>query len=291
MKAFAAWLVARPQNALIGLAATLLFPLPGLMGVVSSMIVVLLIMTHGWRRAAIQVAVAAAVLMAVALLVGFSVPALTELMALFWLPALLLGALLQESRSLTLTMQVSVIIAIVTLTAFYVIVPDPVAFWEPRVAEAAEAMKASGFELNMELLDLQYMTVSAVLMGWTIGTTGFLLGYGVYRKLPMETVELGRFRDLNFGRVIAFAVALVSLLAIVVDAAWLQNVAPVMFVIFWLQGLAIVHYMHARQLIPIHAVVAVYVLVPLLQVLIVTVLAIIGYMDAWFDFRRRMIKA
>ena len=291
MKAFAAWLVARPQNALIGLAATLLFPLPGLMGVVSSMIVVLLIMTHGWRRAAIQVAVAAAVLMAVALLVGFSVPALTELMALFWLPALLLGALLQESRSLTLTMQVSVIIAIVTLTAFYVIVPDPVAFWEPRVAEAAEAMKASGFELNMELLDLQYMTVSAVLMGWTIGTTGFLLGYGVYRKLPMETVELGRFRDLNFGRVIAFAVALVSLLAIVVDAAWLQNVAPVMFVIFWLQGSAIVHYMHARQLIPIHAVVAVYVLVPLLQVLIVTVLAIIGYMDAWFDFRRRMIKA
>jgi uncharacterized protein YybS (DUF2232 family) len=291
LQAFAAWLVARPQNALIGLVATLLLPLPGLMGVASSMIVVLLIMTHGWRRAALQVGVAGAVLVAMALVVGFAVPVLTELMALFWLPALLLGALLQKSRSLTLTMQVSVIIAIVALTAFYVVVPDPVAFWEPRVAEAAEAMIASGFELRTELLQLEYLTVSAVFMGWTIGTTGFLLGYGVYRKLPTETAEFGRFRDLNFGRVIAFAVALVSLLAIVVDAAWLKNVAPVLFVIFWLQGLAIVHYMHAQQLIPIHALVAVYVLVPLLQVLIVTVLAIIGYMDAWFDFRRRMIKA
>ena len=291
MQALAAWLVARPQNALIGLAVTLLFPLPGLLGVVSTMIVVLLIMTHGWKRAAIQVAVAGAIILAVALLVGFAVPAVTELMMLFWAPALLLGGLLQASRSLTLTMQVSVIMAIVALTAFYVVVPDAVAFWEPRVAEAAEAMKASGFELNMELLDLEYMTVSAVLMGWTIGTTGFLLGYGVYRRLPMETAEYGRFRDLNFGRVIASAVALVALLAIVVDAAWLKNVAPVMFVIFWLQGLAIVHYMHAQQLIPIHALVAVYVLVPLLQVLMVTVLAIVGYMDAWFDFRRRMIKA
>ena len=291
MQAFAAWLVARPQNALIGLVATLLLPLPGLMGVASSMIVVLLIMTHGWRRATLQVAVAGAVLVAVALVVGFALPVLMELMALFWVPALLLGALLRKSRSLTLTMQVSVIIAIVALTAFYVVVPDPVAFWEPRVAEAAEAMIASGFELRTELLQLEYMTVSAVFMGWTIGTTGFLLGYGVYRKLPSETAEFGRFRDLNFGRVIAFAVALVSLLAIVVGAAWLKNVAPVLFVIFWLQGLAIVHYMHAQKLIPIHALVAVYVLIPLLQVLIVTVLAIIGYMDAWFDFRRRMIKA
>lgn len=291
MQAFAAWLVARPQNALMGLAATLLLPLPGLMGVVSSMIVVLLIMTQGWRRAAMLVAVAAAVLMAVALVIGFAVPLLTELMALFWLPALLLGTLLQKTRSLTLTMQVSVIIAIAALAMFYVVVPDPVAFWEPRVAEAAEVMIASGFELRTELLELEYMTVSAVLMGWMIGTTGFLLGYGVYRKLPTETAEFGRFRNLDFGRVIAFAVALVSLLAIVVDAAWLKNVAPLLFVIFWLQGLAIVHYMHAQKLIPIHALVAIYVLVPLLQVLMVTVLAIIGYMDAWFDFRRRMIKA
>ena len=276
---------------MVVLAVSLFLPVPGLTSLVSSMLVVLLIMLQGPRRAAIEVAVTAAILLAVALLVGFSVPRLVELMALFWVPALLLGALLQKSGSLTLTMQVSVIIATVALAVFYIVVPDPVAFWQPRVAEAAEAMRASGLELNTELLDLEYMTVSAVLMGWTLGTTGFLLGYGVYRKLPAETAECGRFRDLNFGRVIAFAMALVSLLAFVVGAAWLQNIALVMFVVFWIQGLAIVHYMHAKKLIPTGAVVAVYVLVPLLQVLVISALAIVGYMDAWFGFRRRMKKA
>ena len=85
--------------------------------------------------------------------------------------------------------------------------------------------------------------------------------------------------------------AVVSLLALVVDVAWLQNVAFVMFVIFWVQGLAIVHWMHAQQLLPLGAVVAVYILLPLLQVLLITVLGILGYMDAWFEFRRRMKKA
>ena len=276
---------------MVGLAVTLLLPIPGLTSVISSMIVVLLVMTHGSKRAAIEVAVAAAIMVAVSMLIGFAVPRLFELMALFWVPPLVLAVLLHRSRSLTLTMQMSVIVAVVALTAFYVVVPDPVAFWEPRVMEAAEAMKASGFELNMELLDLEYMTVSAVLMGWTIGTTGFLLGYGAYRKLPMETAEYGRFRNLSFGRVIAFAVALVALLALTVNAAWLQNVAPVLFVVFWLQGLAIVHYLHAQEQIPTGALVAIYILVPLLQVLMVTVLAILGYMDAWFDLRRRIKKA
>ena len=48
---------------------------------------------------------------------------------------------------------------------------------------------------------------------------------------------------------------------------------------------------HAAYGVSVAAVVSVYVLLPLLQVLLVTVLAILGYMDAWFGFRRRMKKA
>ena len=291
MQAFVAWLVARPQNAIVGLAVTLLLPVPGITSLISSIIVVLLIMLQGTRRATIEVAIAAAILLAISLLVGFSVPRLAELMGLFWAPALLLGALLRRSGSLTLTMQVSVITAVLALTAIFVVAPDQVAFWEPRVAEAAEIMRASGLELRTERLDLEYMTVSAVLMVWTLGTAGFLFGYGTYRKLPVGTAELGLFRDLDFGRVIAFTLALVSLLAFVVDVTWLQNVALLLFVVFWVQGLAILHHMHAKKLIPAGAVVAIYVLLPLLQVLMITVLAIVGYMDAWFGFRRRMKKA
>ena len=174
---------------------------------------------------------------------------------------------------------------------FNIVVTDPVAFWEPYLATMATIARESSLELNTELLTAEVMTVSATIAFWMLYTTAVLLGYGLFTKLPDETGHFGWFRDLSFGRVVASIMAVVSLLALVVDAAWLQNVAFVLFVVFWFQGLAIVHWLHAKGTLPVGAVAAVYILLPLLQVLLVTVLGVLGYMDAWFDFRRRMKKA
>jgi len=283
----AAWLIARPQNAVMGLAVTLLLPAPQL---TSGVIMVLLVLAQGMRQAVIEALVAAAALLTASLIFGVSMASLLTLMAGTWLPVLLLAVVLISSRSLTLTMQVTVIVTVIALTVFYVVVTDPVAFWEPYLTMMGEIARQSGLELNPELLNAEVMTVSAALAFWMLYVAGLLLGYGLYKKLPIETVDFGRFRDLNFGRVIAFTMALASLLALVVSGTWLQNVAFVVFAMFWLQGLAIVHWLHAEGKLPLGAVVAVYVLLPLLQVLVFTALAIIGYMDAWFGFRRRMKK-
>jgi len=135
------------------------------------------------------------------------------------------------------------------------------------------------------------MTVSAALAFWMLYVIGMLLGYALYKRLPGETGEYGRFRDVNLGRVIAFFLALASVLAFLVDAAWIQNIAFVMFVMFWMQGLAIVHWLRGQGMLPLAALIAVYALLPFLQVLLMTALAVFGYTDAWFGFRRRMKKA
>ena len=288
MQALAAWLAARPQNAVLGLAVTLLLPVPQL---TSGVILVLLVLAQGARRAVIEAFAAAALLVVVSQIFGVSLASIVTLMAGTWLPVLLLTLLLTGTRSLALTMQVSVIVAVVAMVGFYLVVADPVAFWQPYLTTLAEIARQNSLELNTELLNAEIMTVSATLAFWMLYTTGLLLGYGLYRKLPGEIAGFGRFCDFSFGRVIASIMAAVSLLALVVDASWLQNMAFVMFVVFWIQGLAIVHWMHAQQVLPLGAVVAVYILLPLLQVLLVTVLGILGYMDAWFDFRRRMKKA
>ena len=287
MQRLAAWLVARPQNAVVGLAVTLLLPAPQL---TSGVIMVLLVLAQGMRQAVIEAMVAAAALLTVSLIFGVSVVSLLTLMAGTWVPVLLLAVALVSARSLTLTMQMTVILTVVALTGFYVVVTDPVAFWEPYLVTMAEIALQSGLELNQDLLNAEVMTVSAALAFWMLYVAGLLLGYGLYKKLPLETADFGRFRDLSFGRVIALAMALASLLALVVDGAWLQSVAFIVFAMFWLQGLAIVHWLHAEKILPLGAVVAVYVLLPLLQVLVFSALAIIGYMDAWFDFRRRIKK-
>jgi len=286
--AIASWLVRRPQNAVIGLAVTLLLPAPQL---TSGVIMVLLVLAQGTKLAVIEALIAAAVLLTVSLLLGVSIASMTVLMAGTWVPVLLLAVVLLNTRSLTLAMQVSVIVTILMMLGFYVVVQDPVAFWQPYLVRMAELARQSNLQLNTELLSAEVMTISAALAFWMLYVFGLLLGYALYRRMPGETGAFGRFRDLNLGRVIALTLALTSVLAFLVDGAWIQNTAFVLFVMFWMQGLAIVHWMHGEGILPLAALIAVYVLLPFLQVLLMTALAVFGYTDAWFGFRRRMKKA
>ena len=290
MPAFAAWLLAKPQNAVLGLAVTLLIPwVPPQL--TSGVILALLVVAQGPRMAVIEALVAAAVMIVVSLLFGVSVASIVVLATVAWVPVLLLAVLLVTTRSLTLTTQVSVILAVAGLLGFHVVVADPVAFWEPVLVAMGELARQSGLELNTELLNAELMTVSTTLAFWILPTAAMLLGYGLYRKLPGETRSYGLFRDLSFGKVIAVALAIVSLLAFAIDSSVLQGVAAVLFVAFCVQGVALVHWMHAQEMLPLGVVISMYILLPLLQVLLVTVLAVFGYMDAWFEFRRRMKKA
>jgi len=252
---------------------------------------VLLVLAQGTRLAVIEALIAAAVLLTVAVLFGVSIAPMTALMVGTWVPVLLLAMLLLGARSLTLTMQVSVIVAVVALLGFYVVVDDPAAFWQPYVVQMTELARQNNLQLNTELFSAEVMTISAALAFWMLYIIGLLLGYALYRRLPRETGEFGRFRDLNFGRIIALTLALASVLAFLIDVAWLQNVAFVLFVMFWVQGLAIVHWLHGQGMLPLAALIAVYALLPFLQVLLMTALAVFGYTDAWFEFRRRMKRA
>lgn len=288
MQAIAKWLVARPHNAVLGLAVTLLLPAPQL---TSGAIMVLLILVQGIRLAVIEAIVAAPVLAVAFVLFGGTLASVIVLMAVTWVPVTLLAVSLVTMRSLTLTLQMTVIVAVAALLVFQIAVPDPTAFWQPYLDIMAAVIRENGLQLDTELLTADVMTISAVLVFWMLYTVALLIGYWLYQQLPGEVHDFGRFRDLNFGRVIAFTMLLASLLALVIDATWLQNVAFVTFVMFMMQGLAIIHWLHGEGILPVAALVAVYVLLPFLQVLLVMVLALIGYADAWFGFRRRMIKA
>lgn len=288
MQAIAKWLVARPHNAVLGLAVTLLLPAPQL---TSGAIMVLLVLVQGIRLAVIEASVAAPVLAVAFVLFGGTLASVIVLMAVTWVPVMLLAVSLVTMRSLTLTLQMTVIVAVAALLVFQIAVPDPTAFWQPYLDIMAAVIRENGLQLDTELLTADVMTISAVLVFWMLYTVALLIGYWLYQQLPVEAPDFGRFRDLNFGRVIAFTMLLASLLALVIDATWLQNVAFVTFVMFMMQGLAIIHWLHGEGILPVAALVAVYVLLPFLQVLLVMVLALIGYADAWFGFRRRMIKA
>ena len=289
MRAVASWLVARPLNGILVLAATS----SPYLGFLSAALMVLMVLRDGTRVAVLKAAAAGLLLAVIGLVVGTPPSVVIAVAVVYWLPATLMGTLLAVTRSLTLTLQVSVLVAVLGMLVFFGIVGDPVAFWETELGAAAEIWRNLGaVELADSLTEGQamlaaQMTMFIVTLLWTIYAATLVLGYKLFRQLPGETDRYGRFRELNFGRVIALIMALCSVVALLIGAAWLQNIAFVMFAIFWLQGLAIVHWMHGKEILPGFAVAMVYVLMLPLSAVIVVALAVLGYIDAWFDLRRR----
>lgn len=289
MRAIAEWLVARPLNATLGLAATLALPW---LGFLSGVVLVLLVLKQGPQLAVLEAIAAGVVLAVLSAVLQAPVAGVVQGAISIWLPALFFGVVLSLTRSLALTLQLSVIIAVAAMLAFFLMPGDPVVFWEDVLRAVAAAWRELGLTEQADVLTAELrpvaeqMTMIAAIIGWSVHAATLVLGYKLFRQLPGEAAPYGRFRDLNLGRVIALLMAIASVAAFLSNAPWLQNIAFVLFAVFWMQGLAIVHWLHGEGQLPLLAVVAVYVLAPFLNVFMLVGLAITGYVDAWFDFRR-----
>lgn len=292
MQPLAAWLVARPQNAVFGLAATLLLPL---LQIFSGIFMVLLVLRQGVRLAAIEGAVAAALLIVVSLVLGSPVLQVASAAGMTWLPAILLAAGLQATRSVKLTMQVLALVAALAVLGFHVFVADLEAFWEPVMTLTLEWAKTNGLHEQAAVIAgnpaqmAHALTIAFVWYGWLLYSLYLLFGYRYAYATPDESGKFGRFCDLDFGRVIALLLGLVSILGFLTGTAWLQSVAVLLFAVFWLQGLAVVHWMFVDGELPLFVVIMTYVLLPFLHVFLVMALAVVGYTDAWFRYRRRAV--
>lgn len=242
-----------------------------------------------------QASAAAALVAILAAISGAAVQPIMYSAVVFWLPALLLGLLLDRSRSLTLTYQVSAIVALAAGLGMYVLAPDQVEFWSPVLEQMSAALTEMGLTQEAALLIDEkeavapQMTVLFIATIWSLMALVLALGYGLYQVLPGKAGQYGRFRNLNFGRVLALVMALASMLAFGLGTDWAQGVAFIAFIFFWVQGLALVHWLHAKGMLALPVLVLAYavLIMPVLNAILVVGLALTGYSDAWFGFRRQ----
>ncbi len=289
----AEWLVARPLNAVIGLAAAQSLPL---FGFLSGAVFIYLILRQGARLAVIEAAVAGGLMLGLAAALGLPLEPKVTVMASVWIPAMLMSLLLTQSRSLTLALQLAVIIMVLAVLAFFAVAGNPVEFWTVFLTALVDAWREAGLNEQADLVGSQiaalaeHMTVWVAFVSWAISALMLLLGHALYQQSPGERQDYGRFRDLNLGRVIAGAMAVTSVVAFVAQFAWLQSVAFVMFAVFSLQGIAIMHWLHAEGMVPVFLLVLMYGTMVVLSPIVVTAMAVLGYIDAWFPLRRRRVR-
>ena len=211
-----------------------------------------------------------------------------------WMPALILVMILQRTRSFVLTIQISAIVAILLLLLFYFLVGNTGLFWNQILINLSEILVQSGLTeqaniiKNQSAVISQQMTILMITMTWSMYSIILILGCAIYRASTLEVLDYGKFSDLNFGRFFAIITAISSLLLFVFNVEWLINLAYLCFLFFWLQGLALIHWFHEEGSLPTIGLILVYVMLPFLNVLIIMILAVAGYTDAWFNYRLRM---
>lgn len=288
MRDVAAWLVARPQNAIPVLSITLLIPI---LQPISGIILVLLVLALGPTQALRQASIAA-VLFAVALvLTGMPWQNVAFIIVVTWVPMFGLAWSMLATRSFALTMQMSVIVATVAGVATGVLIDDPVAFWQPVIAvwlEMVGQMAADSPVVNSPEFAANLGAVF-VASAWFIYALLFLLGYLLYGKMKDEVGVFGRIRDLNFGRVLASCLVLMIVLSAATGSVFFDLAAIVLFATFLLQGWTLMYWTFAEREWPIGAFFAVSVF-SVISGYLSALLMMVGYLDAWFDLRRRLKK-
>tara|TARA_B100001287_G_scaffold84467_1_gene70529 strand:+ start:416 stop:1246 length:831 start_codon:yes stop_codon:yes gene_type:complete len=262
--------------------------------ILSGATLTVLILKSSILKALFQCIVAMVFLIILGFFLNFGIVDIATNSFLYWLPVIFITLIYKKNSSFTLTVQLLSIISIIFLIYFFIVVGQPDTFWSEILNNLSTILTDSGLrdealliQNQMNLIIEQISSIIAVMI-WSSYVFILAFGLNIYNSDESTSNSLDSFSDLNLGKFIAVFAALCSLSLFFADIYWLKNLTYMLLLFFWLQGLAVIHWFRNKRIIPRFLLVIIYVLLPVFNVLIVMLLAVVGYTDAWFNFRSRI---
>ncbi len=287
MAGLAEWLSER-RFARIALMA-LLFPMP-LLAVVSAALVVLATITQGWRSAVQDCAGALLILVALTALAGGFWFEIGIGAALTWMVAILLGHL-RRTGSLTLALQVAVLLGVAGAVTFTLWSHDPQAFWEQVLRDLAQRARSAGIEVGpADLVPGAAQVMTGMMSASAVASSlaGLFLGCWWATGSGGRGFET-EFQDLRMGRVIGVLAGVLGALLLTGLRPAVDDLLLVLGTGFVVQGLAVIHWHGARRAWPRPWPLALYLplaLLPALAAAEMLLLALLGLADNGYSLRR-----
>lgn len=284
--AFGSWVIEH-RIARVCLVAALL----PLFAIISAAIVVCIAIARGWRIGLTDCLLALIIVMGLTVLTGGGTTQVLFSSVSTWGIALLMGGLTGVTGSLTLAIQVVIVLCCIAIIGFSILVDDPAAFWEPILQVIARQMQEFGVDLAAAnaIMDLAPI-MSGLFVAGTIASAvvALLLGCwwtGGVGKRSFQDL----FLDLRLGYVVGGIAAVAGVGALLGVQPLAGNLLLVAGVGFMFQGLAVVHWQVARRGLPRALLIAVYL--PLffgasLMVMALFLFAAVGFIDNWYGLRR-----
>lgn len=296
MKAVASFVMRGPaRSAMVATVLAVLSIIIPFIGVFSSASVALVTLRLGGLATAkvlLLATFACAVLMT--LIIGNPLAALGFLLVL-WIPVVLLGLLLRNTRSLALTTQAGLVFGLLAILVQYISMGDPATFWREYLEPMSQRFIEAGLfdqAQSVEVLDqLSRMMCGLVSVGFLLQ---MLLSLYVARWWQAILYNPGGFAEeyqqMRLHRFVGVAGAAALLLGLLPEQSYpaiLGCMGAVVLGLLFLQGMAVIHGLVKRIKSAQLWLVVTYLMLIVFLPQMVLVMISIGLLDIWIDFRAR----
>jgi hypothetical protein len=295
MRALASFVMAGRSQAVMvvavmGMLSLLVWPL----SLVSSAAVALVTLRHGEREGMLTVALAAAATGVLGLVALGSPLPFIGLALMSWVPMWLLGTVLRNTRSLSLTVQAGLVFGVAMIVVYHGLFPDPAAAWLRLLAPLKQSLVES------QVVDESEATqVLAGMARWMTGGVAavFFLQLALSLFLGRWWQSLlynpGGFREefhaLRASRLLGYlSLGVLGIhFGFGADWSWVRDILVLLLSLYLLHGLAVAHAMVAQAGASPAWLVGLYVLLVIALQYLGSALAATGLADTWMDFRAR----
>jgi hypothetical protein len=299
MKGLASFVMRGPSQAVMATSVlALLSLLLPLLGILSAACVGLVTLRQGVKHG-LGISLLATLACGVLIWISFGnpLPSLGFLIVQ-WMPMLLLGLFLRSSRSLNLTIQVGLVFGLLVIAGQYLFLGDPVSFWQTQLEPLVEQLVQAGV-----LTKTHSSAVVQQMARWMSG----VLAAGVFLQLIFSLLvsrwwqsllyNPGGFRTEFHGFRLhrLFGVLGVPALVLLVVVSGetpelVRYLGVLLLAILFIQGLAVIHGLLGMAGAGIVWLIGLYLLLILVPPQAAMVLATMGLLDIWIDFRARYAR-
>lgn len=246
---------------------------------------------------------ATAMLAAGILLIGGRWLHMLEALLSVWLPALVSCTVLAKTAAQGRALEALAILAALGWTLAFAINGDLALALEPWVREAWDQLEAamrqsgSGADLRMapvEPLELARVFVQLLMSWWVLGAVlTLMLARSWHSRLDRLGAFGEEFRGLRLPRTLAYALPLVLIVGTLASdglKTYAGGLAQLGLLLFAVQGVALAHALVKMRNGHSAWLAAVYI-VPFIIPMAILAIAFVGYLDHWFDYRKRAMRA
>lgn len=278
-----------PQAVLVSLAFSLLAIIVAPLGIISGAIIALVVMRLG-VGSGVSIMLLSSAGMGVATLLMGQTPWLGfGSGVLQWLPVIGLGFLLRTSTSWAWVLQVALLVGLLLVGAVYLFVPDAEALWlrffEALMAPAMEQLTLEQDQLRGLARAATGLFAAALVLNSILT---LMLGRSMQAGLYNPGGFAQEFHELRVGQWPSLLAIGIVVAAITLKTPVLTAMAIVVTVVFVVQGFAVIHGLIALRNWPGGVLIAVYLLLIVFLIPVTLLIAGLGMVDAFPDFRRRL---